>query len=223
MTFNQRSNGRDQLRQRSTQRDKGQGDDAFGHAQRLGDQCTIINEQICANGDDRRTGDQQDQRLGQGDQLFLFGVFLSGGVLHLPDVGDHVGHEHCQHDKAHRAGKFTEAVGSHAVDGGGDKEEDNRRFQCLRVNLARAHGNRDGCDQRRVADDRADGIAVGNLAVAGNRRHRGNHDLRQRCADGNDRRANQQLRQVEAPRQRRCAVDEPVAALNQEQQTDDKK
>jgi len=35
--------------------------------------------------------------------------------------------------------------------------------------------------------------------------------------------ANQQLRQVEAPRQRRCAVDEPVAALNQEQQTDDKK
>ena len=75
MTFNQRSNGRDQLRQRSTQRDKGQGDDTFGHAQRLGDQCTIINEQICANGDDRRTGDQQDQRLGQGDQLFLFGEF----------------------------------------------------------------------------------------------------------------------------------------------------
>ena len=150
-------------------------------------------------------------------------MFLSGGVLHLPDVGDHVGHEHCQHDKAHRAGKFTEAVGGHAVDGGGDKEEDNRRFQRLGVNLARAHGNRDGCDQRRVADDRADGIAVGNLAVAGNRRHRGNHDLRQRCADGNDRRANQQLRQVEAPRQRRCAVDEPVAALNQEQQTDDKK
>ena len=198
MTFNQRSNGRDQLRQRSTQRDKGQGDDAFGHAQRLGDQRTIINEQICANGDDRRTGDQQDQRLGQGDQLFLFDVFLSGGVLHLPDVGDHVGHEHCQHDKAHRAGKFTEAVGSHAVDGGGDKEEDNWRFQRLGVNLARAHGNRDGCDQRRVADDRTDGIAVGNLAVAGNRRHRGNHDLRQRCADGNDRRANQQLRQVEA-------------------------
>ena len=44
MTFNQRSNGRDQLRQRSTQRDKGQGDDAFGHAQRLGDQRTISND-----------------------------------------------------------------------------------------------------------------------------------------------------------------------------------
>ena len=48
VTFNQRSNGRDQLRQRSTQRDKGQGDDAFGHAQRLGNQRTVINEQICA-------------------------------------------------------------------------------------------------------------------------------------------------------------------------------
>ena len=79
------------------------------------------------------------------------------------------------------------------------------------VTLARAHGNRDRSDERSVANYRADSISVGNLAVAGNRRHCGNHDLRQRCADGNDRRANQQLRQVEAPRQRRCAVDEPVA------------
>ena len=222
VTLDKGGNCRDQLRQRGAQRDEGQGDDALGHAQRLRNQRTVIDEQVRTDGDDRCADDQQDQRLRQGHQILFLGVLLGGGVLHLPDVGDHVGHEHGQHDKAHRAGKFTKAVGSYAVDGGSDKEEDDRRFQRLRVNLAGADGNRDGGNQRRVADDRTDGVPVGDLAVAGHSRHRGDHDLRQRCADGNDRRADQQLRQVETPCQRRCAVHEPVAALNQEQQTDDK-
>ena len=43
---------------------------------------------------------------------------------------------------------------------------------------AGAHCNRDGRDQCRIADDRADGVAVGDLAMAGQRGHRGDHDLR---------------------------------------------
>jgi len=42
----------------------------------------------------------------------------------------------------------------------------------------------DGGDQGRVADDRADGVAVGDLTMAGDSGHGGHHDLRQGGADG---------------------------------------
>ena len=132
-----------------------------------------------------------------GTLFFLF-MLLCGGVLHLVDVDRDVGHEHRQHDKAHDAGELAENIRRNAVDGRCREEEGDGGFQRFGVYPAGAHRNRDGRDQCRIADDRADGVAVGDLAMAGQRGHRGDHDLRQRRADGDHRRADEQLRQVEA-------------------------
>ena len=222
MAFDERGNGRDQLRQGRAQRHKGQRDNTLGHAQSLGDQGAVVHQQVGAHGDQHRAQHQKHQHTGQGHGLFFLFMLLCGGVLHLVDVGRHVGHEHRQHDKAHGTGELAEAVSRHAVDGRRRKEEQHRHFQHFGVHFTRAHRNGDSRDQRRIADDRTDGVAVSDLAVAGQRRHRGDHDLGQGSADGHHCGSNQQFGQMEPPRQRRCAVHEPVAAFNEKQQPDNK-
>ena len=224
VALGQRGDSRDQLGQRGAECDKRQGDDALGHAEGLRDQGAVVHEQVCADGDQHRAQHKQDQRPGEGHFLLLGRLLRTGGgVFHLQHVDDHVRREHGQHDDAHDAGEFAEHIGRNAVDGRRREEEGDGGFQRFGVYLAGAHRNRDGRDQRRVADDRADGVAVGDLAMAGQRGHRGDHDLRQRCADGDHRRADEQLRQVEAAGQCGRAVNKPVAALDQEQQADNKK
>ena len=222
MPLDERGDRRDQLGQGGAQRHKRQRDNTLGHAQRLRDQRAVVHQKVCAHRDQHRAGYQQHQHLRQGHGFFLVVVLLGGGVFHLYHVGGHVRDKHRQHNKAHRAGELAKAVGRHAVDGRRGKEEQHRHFQRLRVNFSRAHRNGDGRDQRRIADDRPDGVAVGDLAMAGQRRHRRDHDLGQGGADGHDRRADEQLGQMEPPRQRRRAVHEPVAALDEEQQPDNK-
>ena len=224
MALDQRGDGRDQLGQRGAECDKRQSDDALGHAEGLRDQGAVVHEQICADGDQHRAQHKQDQRLGEGHFLLLGRLLLTGGgVFHLQHVDGHVRHKRCQHDDAHDAGESAENIGRNAVDGRRREEEGDGGFQRFGVYPAGAHCNRDGRNQCRVADDRADGVAVGDLAMAGQRGHRGDHDLRQRRADGDHRRADEQLRQVEAAGQCGRAVNKPVAALDQEQQTDNKK
>ena len=199
MALDQRGDGRDQFGQRGAERDKRQGDDALGHAEGLRDQGAVVHEQVCADGDQHRAQHKQDQRLGEGHFLLLGRLLLTGGgVFHLQHVDGHVRHKRCQHDDAHDAGESAENIGRNAVDGRRREEEGDGGFQRFGVYPARAHRNRDGRDQCRIADDRADGVAVGDLAMAGQRGHRGDHDLRQRRADGDHRRADEQLRQVEA-------------------------
>ena len=225
--LDQRGDGGDQLRQRGAQRHKGQRDDRLRHAQCLCDEGAVIHQQVCAQCDEHSAQHQQYQRFGKGHLfpgIFGLGLRFGGGrgFFHLQYVCHHVGHEHGQHHKAQRAGELAHGVGSHAVDGGCGKEEGYRHPQGLGVYLARTDGDGDGGDQGRVADDRADGVAVGDLTMAGHSGHGGHHDLRQSSADGHHRCADEQLRQMEPPCQCRSTVHEPVAALDQEQQTDDK-
>ena len=223
MALGQRGDGRDQLWQRGTQRDKGQCNDALRHTEGLGNQGTVVHQQVCAHGDQHRAQHQQDQRPGQGHFLFFGRLSVNGGgVFHLQHVDYHVGHEHSQHDKAHDAGELAENIRRNAVDGRRRKEEGDRGFQRFGIDLTGAHGDGDSRNERRVADDRADGVAVGDLAMAGQRGHGGDHDLRQSRTDGNDGRTDEQFRQMEPPGQRRGTVDKPVTAFNKEQQTDDK-
>ena len=144
---------------------------------------------------------------------------LCRGIFHLPGIRRHIGHEHPQHQQAHRTGKAAHAVSCHAVDGRSRKEESHRNTQGLRVHFAGPHGHRNGRDEGRVADDRTDGVAVGDLAVAGHRRDGGHHHLGQGSADGHHRCADEQLWQMEPAGQRRCAVHEPVTALDKAEQT----
>ena len=96
-------------------------------------------------------------------------------------------------------------------------------LSCLSiVHRHRADGGGERGDQRGVADDRADGVAVGDAAVAEDRGLRGDHDLRQRRADGHDRRADQQLREMKTVRDADRAVDEPVSALDEQDEAEQK-
>ena len=123
---------------------------------------------------------------------------------------------------AHRASEGAGGVGHTGIESGSHKEEGHRGAQALGVNLARAHRNGDGGDQCSVADDRADGVAVGDLAVTGEGRGGGHHDLRQGGTDGHHRGTDEQLRHMEAAGDAGGTVHKPVAALDQAQQTHDK-
>ena len=221
MALHQRSNGRDQLRQRGTQRHEGQRDDRFRHAHRLRDEGTVVHQQVRAQRDEGCAHHQQQDDLSDAHRLFLM-LRLCRGIFHLPDIRRHIGHKHPQHQQAHRTGKAAHAVSCHAVDGRSRKEESHRNTQGLRVHLAGPHGHRNGRDEGRVADDRADGVAVGDLAVAGHCRDGGHHHLGQGSADGHHRCADEQLRQMELAGQRRCAVHEPVTALDKAEQSQKK-
>ena len=49
---------------------------------------------------------------------------------------------------------------------------------------------------------------------------RRDHDLRQSCADGNDRCPDEKLRHMKAVRNTYCTVNEPVPSLDQADKTD---
>ena len=222
MALSQRGDGGDQLRQRGAQCHKGQRNDRLRHAQRLRDEGAVVHQQVSAHSNEHCADDQQTQLLGKGAFLSLLLLFRGGGVFHSQHVAHDVSHEHGQQDQTHRAGEGAGGVGHTGIESGSHKEEGHRGAQALGVNLARAHRNGDGGDQCRIADDRADGVAVGDLAVTGEGRGGGHHDLRQGGTDGHHRGTNEQLRHMEAAGDAGGTVHKPVAALDQAQQTHDK-
>ena len=58
--------------------------------------------------------------------------------------------------------------------------------------------------------------------MAGECGHRGDHDLRQGRTDGNDRCADEKLRQMKAAGQCGRTVHKPITALDQKEQADNK-
>ena len=120
------------------------------------------------------------------------------------------------------AAKIARQIGVQAVDRGGAKEEAHRGFQCLGIHRAGAKGHGNGGDQGRIADDRAHGVAIGDLSVAGQGGGCGNHDLRQRGADGNHRGADDDLRHMEPLGNAGSPVYKPVAAFDQQNQSQGK-
>ena len=75
----------------------------------------------------------------------------------------------------------------------------------------------------RQSVDRADSISVGNLAVSADSACGGDHDLGQCCSYRNDGSADEQLGQVKSVRNGNRAVYEPIAALDEHNETENKK
>ena len=222
----QGGDGGHQLRQGGAQGHEGQGNHRFGHAQFLGDDGAVLHQQVGTHGNQGRAHHQQHQLHNQrtgGLHFFHFLNFCLVGIgKTLTDGGDHVKHKDHQHDHAHPAGELAQNVGSHAVNGGRGEEEQHRHFHGLDIHGAGIAGHGNGSNQGGVADDGADGVAIGHCALAHEGSGGGDHDLRQGGADGDHGGTHDDVRQVEPLGKARSAVHEPVAALDEQNQTDSK-
>ena len=222
MAFCKAGDRRDQLGETGAQGDHCQPDDGIWHTERRSDLGAVIDQESCAEGNRGRADDQQDQLHRKGalfaaGLLFFLGLFGELRVLlHLHRGDDHVDHEHAEKHKTHPALKAPHRPSDHGIANyGGEKERTGQR-KGLGVDLAGTDCNRERRDQACVTDDGADGIAVADTGVALQGRLAGDHHLGQRSADGDDGRTDQQLRQVKAARDADRAVNEPVAALDEQ-------
>ena len=223
--------GGDQLRQRGTERDEGQRDDGFRHAQHAGKNRPVVDEQIRADRDQGCADNEQQQifpeRVEGAFKLVLDDImrvctlrelFLQLLVAdRLHDGNRHVGDENQQKDDTVCAREMPLEICRCGVESCRDEVKPHRCFHRAAVDLTRFDRDGDGGDQRSIADDGADGVAIGKLAVPGNRGGRGNHHLRQGRADGDHRRADQNIGNMKAAGESRRAVDEPVSCLDQQQ------
>ena len=210
--------------QRGAQRHKGQGNDGLGHAQRLSDQGTVVHQKVGTHGNEGRADDEQADLLAERHFLFRLVLvpFRGGGFFHCQHIADHVGHKEGQQYKADGAAEVAGGVGHACIKGGGHKEEEHRYPQALRIHLARAHCHGDGGNEGRVADNRANGVAISDLTMAGQGRGGGDHDLGQGGADRHHRGTNEQLRHLETAGDAGGTVNEPVTALDEAEQAHDK-
>ena len=224
MALYQGGDGGDQLRQGRPQGHEGQGDDGLRHAQSLGDEGAVVHQQVGAHGDEGRADDQQQDVLAHGGGA-VNGLVRAAGLHGVPEAlahgKDHVHREHHQQHNARQPGEGPVGIGDGGIKHGGDEEEDHRGPQAPAVRLRGADGDGQGCDQGGVADHRADGVAIGDLAVAADGGGGGYHHLRQGGADGDHRGADENFRHMEPVGQPRGPVHEPVAALDQQHQTHD--
>ena len=224
MALDQGGDGGDQLRQGRPQGHEGQGDDGLRHAQSLGDEGAVVHQQVGAHGNEGRTHHQQEDILAHGGSA-VNGLVRTAGPDGIPEAlshgKDHVQNEHGQQDDARQAGEGAAGVGDGGVEHGGDEKEDHRGPQTFAVRLRGADGDGQSRDQGGVADDGADGVAVGDLSVTADGGGGGYHHLRQGGADGHHRGADEDLRHMETVGQARGAVHEPVAALDEQHQTHD--
>ena len=220
MALLQRGDGGDQLRQAGAQGNEGQSDDGLGDAQTLGDDGAVLHQQIGTPGDEGGANHQQNQIHPQGVGLGIavFLLFLhTVGVFHaLTDGEDQVNDEDGQHHKAQRTGEGAHDVGGEAVDGGADEEKDHRHLHGFGVHGTGVEGHGDGGNEGGVADDGANGVAVGHRALTQERTGGGDHDLGQGGADGYHGGTNYDVGQIETPGNAGGAVNEPVAALDEQ-------
>ena len=241
MSFRERGDRGHKLRQRGAERDEGQRDHGFRYAECLRDQGAVVDEQPCADGDQDGSDDEKYNVFahavfllrGFGAGIIISGASVFGGgfrcrsgsrmlSLHLQYRVDHIDDEEPEQKEACRAAEMPARVGGKRIEGGCREEEQNRGDQCLSVDVSGTYCDRQRRDQGRVADDGTDRVAVSDLAVTGKSGRRGDHDLGERGADGDDCRPDQQLRNMKVVRDSGRAVHKPVAAFNQKQQTNDK-
>ena len=227
MALDEAGDGGDQLGQAGAQGDHGQADDRIGDAEGGGDQGAVVHQEAGAQGDGRGADHQQKQLQGEGP---LFPVCLLFPALfrelrmplHLQDGDEHIDHKDREIGKAHPALEAAQRPGDAGIGERRGEEEGRREGEGLGIDLPGTHGDGDRRDQAGVADDGADGVAVADAGVALHGRLAGDHHLRERGADGDDRRADQQLRQMKAAGDAHRAVDKPVAALDEQGEAEQK-
>ena len=227
MALYERGDGGDQLRQGGAQGYKGQRNDRFRHSQRLGDDGTVIHQEVGPHGDQRRADHQQQNILVKGLHflfrlLFLFRTDGGNELWPLHRLGNgngHVGDENQKHQHAGHSAEAAEEISRGHIYRGGSKEKGNGNAKGFSVDLTWAYRHHNGGDQRRIADDGADGVAVGDLSVPAYRRGGGNHHLRQGGADGDHRGADKDLRHMEPVGNARGPVHKPIPALNEQNET----
>ena len=82
--------------------------------------------------------------------------------------------------------KSAGGIGDESIDESRQEEGRHRKTKRLFIHPGGTNGNGEGSNQAGIADDRADGIAVGDAAVVGNGSLGRNHNLRQGGADGDN-------------------------------------
>ena len=220
MSLLERGNGGNELRQTGAQCDKRQRNDGFGNTKPLCDFGAVLNQQVCTPCNKCSADDKQEKFL---PELPRFDVFLFLGlhtvrIFHaLPNGEKQIYGTENQHDNADRSGKASQNVGGKAVDRGASEEEDHRHFQGLHAHRTGIERNGNGGNEGGIADDRANGVAIGHSSLPGQSAGGGNHDLRQGRADGDYRGAHNDVRQVEPAGNSCSTVYKPVAALNEQQ------
>ena len=83
----------------------------------------------------------------------------------MNDVNDNVSQEHGKKQQAVDTLKSARRIGNACIDACRKEESCHREPKRLFIDTGRADGNRQGSNQAGIADDGADGIAVGNAAV----------------------------------------------------------
>ena len=220
MALGQRGDGGDQLGKGGAQRHKGEGDDRLGHSHGLGDQGAIVHQQVGADGDENGSHRQQQKGLPGGSVTqFRLSGDRSGVAEGLADSEDHINRKDAQQLQTNRPAEAAGDIGPVKVDGGGEEEKDHRGAKTLSVHLGRADGDGQCGDKGGVADDGADGIAIGQLSVAAHGRGGRHHHFGKGGADGDHRSADEQLGHAEPVGDAGGALHKPVAAFDQEQQT----
>ena len=226
MSLLQGGDGGDELRQRGTQSHEGQGNHRLRNAQLLGDDGAVLYQQVGTVGNEGGSNDQQHKLHGKGAGGCGGFCFL-GGFLWvsetLADVGNQVYHKNRQHDDAQPSGEGAHPVGCQAVDRGGGEEEENGHLHGLHVHGAGIAGYGNGRDQSGIADDGADGVAVGHGSLTQQGTGGGHHYFRQCGADGDHRGTDDDVRQTEPAGDARGTVNEPVAALDEQNQAQGEK
>ena len=222
MALQQGGNSGDQLGQGGAQGNHGHAHHFGGDAGHGGQRNGRAFQHISAHGNQAGAEDQYHQVLQQRAVFAFVAVFFlrSGGhgvFKAVIDGAGHIGGKHYQHHDAQPAVKAAEDIGGHHIDGGRDEEEDNGGDNGLAVNAGGTDGNGQCGDQCGVADDRADGVAVSDSAVVVEGSGDGNHDFGQGGADGNHGGTDDDLGHLKALGNAHSAVDEPVAALDQQQ------
>ena len=205
--------GGDELGQRGAERNDGETDERFAHAERGGDRFRAVNNELSAADDGCGAEDDEDHALQPGERLFLFG-FLCAVQKRVSDEHEHIGREEYQKEDGIRA--VESSVDQHNEERGGCGERDGHvPFQNIHIrdNGENGRGNTD-YDQK-VEDIRADDVAEGNVVGAAETCGNADGGCGKAGADRNDRETDDQRGDLQLGGDGRRAVNENIRALDQ--------
>ncbi len=225
LLFDDSGDGGDKLGQRCADGDHRDGDHALRHADHLGQLRAVIHQKVRADDQARRAQDEQNDVPDNGlfalvdlDRLRLGRSRFHPGAAHVfkDEQCEQNQHQYAlehaqlpvdaQYPQQHAACHHQKPLGRElrALNDGG-QEDDRQRH-----------------DKARVRRDRADGVADGHFGAAFGRGHGGDDDLGHGGGDGDDGRADDELRDAGGGGHPAGGIDEPVAAFDNQYQTEQK-
>ena len=142
--------------------------------------------------------------------------------LHRKHGGDHIHRKAEKKNYSDGAGEFSGEIRGCHIEYRRAEEEAHGKYHRFTLYLAGLYRNSDSRDKRGIADYRADGVSVRHTARSRHSALRGHHNLGKRRTDRNDGSTDKQLGKVELSRYTRCAVNEPISALDEHYKTDGK-